>query len=306
MRQGQIQAAILAIAREGSIRSASERLGISSSALHRQVLALEAEIGAPLFERTAQGVRLSTAGEVYHRCFAEQLASLERARETVAALAGLRFGHVRLLVSPELAHGFAPRQIARFRQTFPRIRVSLARCAPDDFAARLARGEADLALVAQPVFQGGAETIVQTETPVLAVARMDASATPLPVSALFDHDLVLPPAGAALRLVFDLYLKGRRLDLAPAVESADPFPLAASGGRPALQPRLAADLPDGPPPGCAARVLVGRPTARIALAQAEGRAPAPATRELALRLEGALQALSEPSGDAPESARRAR
>ena len=52
------------IARCGSIRKAAQRLNVASSAVNRQILALEEEFGAPLFERLPRGLRLTAAGEM--------------------------------------------------------------------------------------------------------------------------------------------------------------------------------------------------------------------------------------------------
>ena len=54
----------LAIHRAGSISAASEVLHLSQPAVTRRLQALEHQLGAPLFDRTRQGLRLSTAGEV--------------------------------------------------------------------------------------------------------------------------------------------------------------------------------------------------------------------------------------------------
>ena len=50
------------VARLGSIRRAAEALNVASSAVNRQILKLEAEIVAALFERRGNGVRLTPAG----------------------------------------------------------------------------------------------------------------------------------------------------------------------------------------------------------------------------------------------------
>ena len=53
----------VAVAQNKSMREAAETLHLTSSALNRHILDLEYELGAPLFERHARGVRLSAAGE---------------------------------------------------------------------------------------------------------------------------------------------------------------------------------------------------------------------------------------------------
>ena len=55
------------VARCGSIRRAAEALNVASSAVNRQVLKLEREIGTTLFERHRTGVVLTAAGEVLLR-----------------------------------------------------------------------------------------------------------------------------------------------------------------------------------------------------------------------------------------------
>ncbi|HUD88673.1 MAG TPA: LysR family transcriptional regulator, partial [Xanthobacteraceae bacterium] len=54
-----------AVARHGSIRKAADALNVASSALNRQILDLESDLGSALFERLPRGVRLTAAGEVF-------------------------------------------------------------------------------------------------------------------------------------------------------------------------------------------------------------------------------------------------
>ena len=58
---------VLEVARTGSFSAAAERLGYTQSAVSRQVAVTEKAAGAPLFERHARGVRLTSAGEVLVR-----------------------------------------------------------------------------------------------------------------------------------------------------------------------------------------------------------------------------------------------
>ena len=50
-----------------SIREAARRLNVASSAVNRQILKLEDDIGAPLFDRLNSGLRLTPAGELFAR-----------------------------------------------------------------------------------------------------------------------------------------------------------------------------------------------------------------------------------------------
>nr|WP_247499766.1 LysR family transcriptional regulator [Bradyrhizobium sp. 149] len=56
-----------AVRRTGSIRAAARVLNVASSAVSRQILKLEQEVGSPLFERSARGLTLTTVGEMLAR-----------------------------------------------------------------------------------------------------------------------------------------------------------------------------------------------------------------------------------------------
>ena len=92
---------INAVAREKSIRKAAEKLAITSTALNRRILQVEDEIGQPLFERLASGVRLNTAGEIFVQHIRAQQADLARVQSQLADLSGVRRGHVRVTSGSE-------------------------------------------------------------------------------------------------------------------------------------------------------------------------------------------------------------
>src|SRR5215212_1035580 len=80
MRPPRVLAYVDAVARCGSIRKAAEALNVASSALNRQILDLEADLGSPLFERLPRGVRVTSAGEaflVYARLVISELKAVE-------------------------------------------------------------------------------------------------------------------------------------------------------------------------------------------------------------------------------------
>ena len=56
---------LLTIAQEGSISKAAERLFMAQGSLSQFLRQYEASLGAPIFERTPRGVRLTPAGEAF-------------------------------------------------------------------------------------------------------------------------------------------------------------------------------------------------------------------------------------------------
>ncbi|SFG89014.1 DNA-binding transcriptional regulator, LysR family [Methylobacterium gossipiicola] len=134
------------VARSGSIRQAAKRLGVASSAVNRQILALEEAMGTPLFERLPRGLRLTAAGEVLMRHVRDTLNDHERMLAQVAALKGLTRGEVTVATMVSIAAGVLPGVIRAFRETHPHIVVKVMVLPAEAIAPALLAGEADLAL----------------------------------------------------------------------------------------------------------------------------------------------------------------
>jgi LysR family transcriptional regulator, glycine cleavage system transcriptional activator len=103
--------------------SAASELNVTQAAVGRQIRALEAWLGIPLFERTHRTLRLTERGRQFHKVVASSLEQIARA----AAEAGERSGERQLTVGT--THGFAtfwllPR-LGSFRERFPGIDLRL-------------------------------------------------------------------------------------------------------------------------------------------------------------------------------------
>jgi len=69
----------VAVAEEGHVGRAAERLRIAQPPVSRQIRALEDEIGTPLFERTSRGMRLLPSGSAFLAHARAILDAVERA-----------------------------------------------------------------------------------------------------------------------------------------------------------------------------------------------------------------------------------
>mgnify|MGYP001223778816 CR=1 FL=1 len=133
------------VAREKSIRKASEKLNITSTALNRRILALEEEVGTPLFERLPSGVRLNTAGELFIQHIRSQMTDLSRVLSQISDLSGVRRGHVIVSGGPEILSSFLPGQIAKYRQDFQAVQFDVLRQTPEQSLTALMNFETDMA-----------------------------------------------------------------------------------------------------------------------------------------------------------------
>lgn len=133
----------LAIARAGRISAAARRLGVEHTTVSRRLAALEAELGVPLFYRTAAGYVLTPQGQNVlssaEKMEAAAIAVAARAREKSAAIDG----RVRVALPPEFAsHWLAPK-LKAFRALHPQIELEIL---VGTRQRNLWRGEAELAV----------------------------------------------------------------------------------------------------------------------------------------------------------------
>lgn len=134
------------VARSGSIRRAAARLGVASSAVNRQILALEEEMGTPLFERLPRGLRLTATGEILVRHVRDTLREHERMLAQISSLKGLARGEVCIATMATLAAGVLSGVIREFRETHPDIVVRVHVMTIDEIVEALLLGRVDLAL----------------------------------------------------------------------------------------------------------------------------------------------------------------
>jgi DNA-binding transcriptional LysR family regulator len=135
------------VARDGSIRRAAERLHVASSAVNRQILKLEEELGAALFERVRQGVHLTDAGAALLRHVRQTLADFERTKSEIASLGGIVTGHVRMVCLESVAVRFMPAVVAQLAATHPGLTLSVIVVEPNQAMDELRSGQTDFAVV---------------------------------------------------------------------------------------------------------------------------------------------------------------
>src|SRR5580765_4552460 len=118
----------IAVAEEGHITRAAERLGMQQPPLSRQIKEIEREMDVQLFRRKARGVELTDAGRAFLDDARATLAYLDHAFETARRTARGEQG--RLCVGYSLFHPVVPRVIREFRQAFPSVSLTLEESSP--------------------------------------------------------------------------------------------------------------------------------------------------------------------------------
>lgn len=159
------------VARLGSIRRAAGALNVASSAVNRQILKLEAEIGTPLFERIGNGVRPTAAGDFVIRHARDTLAKWQNVRTEISALAGDVHGEVRIVSIPAPIISMLPRAIRATALTHPHIVFNVIDAAPNQHAEELRSGRPDIALLFIDRRQKGYQVVARIKLRLGAIMR---------------------------------------------------------------------------------------------------------------------------------------
>jgi len=138
---------ILLLAETGSIGRAAEREGIASSAVSRRVSDLEARLGVVLFDRSAQGVRLTSAGEAYAEGCRAVLRAIADLDAVMADFGNGQRGALRLACTSSALTGRLPELLARYVERHPGIRLDIQEMGAARALLALEEGRADLAIV---------------------------------------------------------------------------------------------------------------------------------------------------------------
>ena len=161
------------VARHGSIRRAADLLNVASSAVNRQILRLEAEIGVPLFERRRSGVRLTAAGEVLLRHVRDTQIDFQRARAEIASLRGIVTGEVRIISIESVIARFLPTVIEELAARYPQVSFTVLNIDPSHQAEELRSGRHDVGVLFVDNQLRGFEIIAEFRTAVGAIMRAD-------------------------------------------------------------------------------------------------------------------------------------
>jgi DNA-binding transcriptional LysR family regulator len=142
----------IAVAEEGHITRASERLGIQQPPLSQQIRALERELDVQLFRRKPRGVELTDAGSAFLERARVILAEVERAFASTRRTARGEQGRVVVgFTGSAPFHPFVPRVIRSFREMSPLVSLVLEESGSSELVQGLHNESIDAAFIRSPV-----------------------------------------------------------------------------------------------------------------------------------------------------------
>jgi DNA-binding transcriptional LysR family regulator len=138
----------IAVAEEGHITRAAERLGMQQPPLSRQIALMERELNVSLFRRLARGVELTDAGDALFREAKAILAHVDRALDTTRRTARGEDGTLCVGVAPTAPfNALVPLAIRSFREAFPAVSMTLTEGLSNEIVAQFNSNQMDVAFV---------------------------------------------------------------------------------------------------------------------------------------------------------------
>jgi DNA-binding transcriptional LysR family regulator len=160
---------IRAIADSGSFTAAGEKLHVSQSAISRQILLLEEELGEPVFHRIGRRIRITPAGEsllqLSHRVFQD----LQETVSTISEKRDSLSGTIRLVGGMTVCLYVFPTLLAEVRRVHPHLDLKVTVGSAERSIAMLRSGAGDLGMITLPVEATDLVTVPVLEEELLLI-----------------------------------------------------------------------------------------------------------------------------------------
>lgn len=205
--------------RHGSVTGAAKALHVTPPAITTQLKLLEESVGAPLFDRSAEGFQPTEIGQELLEAALDIDRLVARAADRIGALrsgaaGSLVFGVV------STAKYLAPFIVAGFQRVHPNIRVKLVVGNRSEIIHGLERNEYDLLIMGRPPTHVPVEAAVLSDHPHILIGPPDHRLVGDPdilVEDLLEERFLARERGSGTRLLMDRFLEriggGRHFDI---------------------------------------------------------------------------------------------
>lgn len=192
---------------------ATQRLHRTQPALTSCIRRLEAECGAPLFEKAGRGIRLTPAGKTLLKWAQRMRFDVDDAKREIGDIGRGLSGHIRLGIVPTAAQFLLPPAARQLMQQAPDVTLRTVVGLVDVLRPQLEAGEIDLLVGTETPDRSGftSQVLAEDTIVVAASARHTIHRTQPTLRDLCTHRWVLQPPGAPTRDWLDHTFDRKRL-----------------------------------------------------------------------------------------------
>lgn len=186
-----------------------------------QVRQLEDAVGLPLFEKAGKKIHLTEAGRNmlhYSQEISQQLRELD---EVIAALKGVKLGHLRISVATT-ANSFATRLLVDFSNRYEGITFSLDVTNRKALLDQLLSNDVDLVIMGKPPEELGLEATAFMENPLVVIAppnhELAGVSEQIPLDRIKDEKFVIREMESGTRIAMERFFNQQGLQLNAGME----------------------------------------------------------------------------------------
>ena len=139
---------LVAVAEEGTLQKAAERVYRTGPAVSIAIGKLEGELGTPLFDRSGHDFRLTDAGEVFLNYAKRMLSLRDEALAAAEGIKNIKRGHMRIGANQSIGEYLLPQLTEAFLKQYPDVKVKVVIGYSESVISALKHHELDVALVA--------------------------------------------------------------------------------------------------------------------------------------------------------------
>lgn len=204
-----------AVADHLSFHKAADAINYAQSTVSAQIMALEEDLGIPLFERLGRHIMLTEAGDNLYQYACKMLELAEAARADL--IEGVRLEGSLTIRVPEsfCVHRLTP-AVVEFHNRMPNVKLRFITCAQEGLKRDLRKGVTDLAFLLAESIQSkdlavenlGTEHLVFVATPNHPLSKIDK----FEIDMLADHTLLLSRVDCSYRRILEQILQESRCE----------------------------------------------------------------------------------------------
>jgi LysR family transcriptional regulator for metE and metH len=225
---------IKAIAEEGTITKAIDKLHLTQSALSHQLREAEDQLGTKIFNRQAKKMVLTKAGEKLYETAVEVLEKLSKAEVQIKKMVFGESGEIKLSAECYTSYHWLPSVMKQFHYLYPNVELQMVMSATHYPLQKLISGELDLAITSDPVKDTKIQYIELFQDEMVAVVPSGHSWTEkkfvkpedfatenliihsLPLETVTVHQFFLKPAGVSPKKIIPVPLTEAAIEMVKA------------------------------------------------------------------------------------------
>lgn len=212
------------VAQLGSITKAAMELFVTQPALSKAIGNLEKELGFPLFDRTAKGMKLTEEGDLFYQNVRQAFALLNETENKINLIREQKLSYIRIGVGRDLFEKYLLNKLSSFSQMYPDVHFRLDIASTNVIEEALSNGEIDIGITPRPLsnrFVFKRDLFPLYNCFIVGEKYKNLTQEPNSVYSLMNYPLIMLPKDSLSRIYADSIFSSFGLTANPVYELKD-------------------------------------------------------------------------------------